>query len=143
MREHIKILGILNIVLGGLSALGGLAVIIILGGVAGAIGAAAPAENARDAAVAAPIVAVVGLIVGIFLILLGLPSILGGWGLLNFRPWARILVIILSVLHLLNVPLGTAVGVYGLWVLLGSEGERAFSVEADALARRYPGAFQR
>ena len=142
MREHIKILGILNIVLGGLSALGGLIVLIVLGGVAGAIGIAAPAEHSGDAAVAVPIVALAGLVIGAFLILLGLPAIIGGWGLINYRPWARVLVIVLSVFHLLHVPLGTAVGVYGLWVLLGDEGQAAFSAESSALAQRYPGAFR-
>ena len=142
IRDHIKILGILNIALGSLSALGGIVVFLIMGGIAGAIGVSAPLERNSDAVIAAPIVAGIGLVVSIFLVCLGLPAIIGGWGLLNYRPWARVLVIILSVLHLLHVPFGTAVGVYGLWVLLGEEGHRAFSGEANALGRRYPGAYQ-
>lgn len=143
IRDHIKILGILNIALGALSALGGIVCFIIMGGVAGALGASAPYNHDGDAAVAAPIVAGIGLVIAIFLVCLGLPSLLGGWGLLNYRPWARVLVIVLSVLHLLNIPFGTAVGVYGLWVLLGEEGQRAFSAEASALGQRYPGAYPR
>ena len=138
MRDHIRILGILNIVLGGFSALGGLIVFMIMGGIAGALGASAPWSNSSDAAVAAPIVAFVGLCIAGFLVCLGLPAIIGGWGLLNFRPWSRILVIILSVIHLLHFPFGTAVGVYGLWVLLGEEGQRAFNAGASGLVERFP-----
>jgi len=88
---------------------------------------------------AGPILAVIGICVGIFFVVLSLPSIIGGWGLMNFRPWARILVIILSVLHLFNFPFGTALGVYGLWVLLGDPGRLAFQTPAQAYVA--PGAY--
>jgi len=67
---------------------------------------------------------VVGICVAIFLLVLAAPVIIGGWGLLNFRPWSRMLMIVLSVLHLIHIPLGTALGVYGLWVLFSDEGRR-------------------
>jgi predicted membrane-bound dolichyl-phosphate-mannose-protein mannosyltransferase len=121
MREHIKILGILNIVMGAFTALGGLAALVIMGGMAGVITASA---TDSDRAVAAPLIAGIGMAVGVFLLLLSLPSIIGGWGLIKFRPWSRVLMIVLSVLHLLNLPLGTALGVYGLWVLFSEEGRR-------------------
>jgi hypothetical protein len=57
---------------------------------------------------------------------LSLPGLVGGFGLLQFKPWARMLVIILSVFELLSVPFGTAIGIYGLWVLLNTETERLF-----------------
>ncbi|PYT24171.1 MAG: hypothetical protein DMG57_29615 [Acidobacteria bacterium] len=60
------------------------------------------------------------------LMTLSLPGIVVGVGLLRFRPWARILGIVLSVLDLNDVPLGTAVGIYGFWVLLSPETERLF-----------------
>ena len=37
------------------------------------------------------------------------------------QPWARIVAIILGVLALFHFPLGTALGVYTLWVLLADE----------------------
>jgi len=42
------------------------------------------------------------------------------------RPWARVLTIVISAFDLLHVPFGTALGVYGLWVLLSSQGEALF-----------------
>jgi hypothetical protein len=58
--------------------------------------------------------------------LLSLPGLIAGVGLLNLRPWARTLAIVLSALNLLHVPFGTALGIYGLWVLLQEETERIF-----------------
>lgn len=43
---------------------------------------------------------------------------LAGWGLLQRRSWARMLTIILAFLALFNIPFGTALGIYTLWVLL-------------------------
>jgi hypothetical protein len=37
-----------------------------------------------------------------------------------------VLTIILSVIHLFSVPFGTALGIYGLWVLLQQETEPLF-----------------
>jgi len=37
-----------------------------------------------------------------------------------------VLAIILSVIHLLSIPFGTALGIYGLWVLLQRETEPLF-----------------
>jgi len=62
------------------------------------------------------------------MVALGIPGVIAGWGLMNFRPWARILVIILSILHLPSIPLGTAIGVYGLWVLFNDDTKRLFGV---------------
>jgi hypothetical protein len=62
---------------------------------------------------------------------LSIPGVIGGIGLLKRKPWARILVLILAVFDLLNVPIGTAVGVYTIWVLIQEETEQLFSAEAD------------
>jgi hypothetical protein len=73
---------------------------------------------------AAPIAATIGMVIATFFFALGLPAIIGGWGLLHYRPWSRILMIVISVFHLFHIPLGTALGVYGLWVLLNDDSRR-------------------
>lgn len=123
MRDHVRLLGILNIVMGCLVALIGVVIFVILGGAAGAI---STQQIPTDTQAALPIIALVGVCVGVFFLVLAAPSIIGGWGLLKFRPWARILVIIVSIFHLFSFPFGTALGVYGLWVLLSEEGRRIF-----------------
>lgn len=67
------------------------------------------------------ILAIVGIIAGFFQVLLAAPGIIGGVGLLKRKNWARILVIILSVLNLLAIPFGTALGIFGLRLLLNEE----------------------
>ena len=128
MAQHVKILAILHIVFGALGALLALVVITIFGGVAGLVNM--NAERA-DAAVAAPVLMLIGGAVMIFILMLSIPGIIAGFGLLHFRPWARILTIIISAFDLRHVPFGTALGIYGLWVLLSNDGE--------ALFRRPPG----
>ncbi|HSU61126.1 MAG TPA: hypothetical protein VLI55_17585 [Bryobacteraceae bacterium] len=126
MREHIRILGILNIIMGGLGALVGCIILLVMGGIATFISSAVQSGNADvgDAAVAAPIVATIGVGIAIFFFVLSLPSIIGGWGLLNYKSWSRILMIVISVLNLFHIPLGTALGVYGLWVLFSEDARR-------------------
>jgi urea transporter len=42
-----------------------------------------------------------------------------GWGLVTRAPWARILALVLAFISMVtNIPLGTALGIYTLWVLL-------------------------
>lgn len=143
MREHIRILGILNIIMGCLTALGGVLVLLIMGGVTKII-LMQPRYSSglsdQDAAVAAPIIATIGLAIGIFLIALAAPAIIGGLGLLNFRPWSRILMIIVSIFHLIHVPLGTALGVYGLWVLFSDESKRLLE-SGGHLLQPVPGSY--
>jgi hypothetical protein len=136
MQSHVKLLAILNIVFGSLLVLAGVIVMVVLGGI-GLAGAAS--TNSEDAAVALPILGGIGGIIFVVLLIIGLPQILAGWGLLNYKPWARILTIVLSVLHLFSFPLGTALGVYGLWVLLKPETEALF--RQPPMAPAIPGTY--
>lgn|SRR5690554_6891248 len=124
MATHVKVLGVLHIVLGGLGILAGIAVLAIFGGVAGIVGA----SGEEGAHVAVPILGGIGGLVFLLAMALSVPGLVAGIGLLAFRPWARILTIVLSAIHLLNVPVGTAVGIYGLWALLNRETERLFGL---------------
>jgi hypothetical protein len=50
------------------------------------------------------------------IILVALPSLIGGWGLLNRQSWAMTLVLIVGCLKLFSFPIGTAIGIYTIWV---------------------------
>ena len=127
MRDHVRILAYLNIVFGALGLLAAVVVLFIFGGIAGIVGAAAP-HNPDALHVAVPVLGIIGMVVCVIILLVSLPGIILGAGLLKLQPWARILGIVLSALNLLNVPFGTALGIYGLWVLLQQETERLFAV---------------
>jgi hypothetical protein len=64
--------------------------------------------------------------IAVFVILLSGPGVVGGIWLLRHKPWARYLVLVVSVLDLLNVPLGLGIGIYSIWVLLQPETEKLF-----------------
>jgi hypothetical protein len=61
------------------------------------------------------------MVIASFVLILSLPGIIGGIFLLKMQNWARILVLILGFLNLFNFPLGTALGIYTLWVLFKDE----------------------
>ena len=139
MHTHVKVIGILHIVLGGLGVLGGVIAMIVMGGIAGIVGFS---DHSSDSAVAMPILGLIGGFIFIVLMVLSLPSIIVGFGLMRFRPWARTLAIVLSVLHLFNIPFGTALGVYGLWALLAPETEMLFR-SPQTVPAVYPSAYPR
>lgn len=127
MDGHIKIVAALHIVFGALGLLAGLIVCIALGGAAAITGVAA---SVSDAAIAVPILGIVGGVIFFILVLTSLPALIGGIGLLRNENWGRILIIIVSVLGLLNFPIGTIVGAYSLIVLLSPDANRYFEQQS-------------
>ena len=111
-------------VMGGLTALVGVLVLLIFGGAAGFIAASihdATGVDPEHGAFAAPIAMLIGLCIAGFLLILSAPALIGGWGLIKGKSWSRVLMIVISALHLLSFPFGTALGIYGLWVLLNEQ----------------------
>ena len=125
MKQHVSILGILYIVFGCLGILCALGFLVLFGGAAGIVGMVA--QEQPDAQVAVPILGGIGVVVAVILTVLSLPGLVVGIGLTKFRRWARIGGVVLSALNLLNFPFGTALGAYGLWVLLSKESEPLFT----------------
>lgn len=124
MQTHVKVLGVIYLAFGALMLLAALFLAVTLGGVAGIVGATAEPD---DAAIAIPVLGFAGTALAGFLGLFSLPSLITGYGLLNFKPWARIVGIVLSAISLINIPIGTIIGAYGLWVLLSKETEQLFN----------------
>lgn len=125
MATHVRTLAWLNIILGALGVVGALVIFagaqilpLILAHAAG-----------DDAAIPVAVVQVVVILVMGIILVMSLPCLMLGYGLLNFRPWARILGLVLAAVNLLNVPFGTAIALYGFWVLLKPETEALFTAE--------------
>jgi len=112
MNDHVKIIGILWIVFGAMSLLAAAFLFILLMGVSFIPDIEPPATG---------ILRFVGFFIGSFLALLGLPKIIGGWGLLKGFEWGRIVTLIVAFLSLLNVPFGTALGIYSIVILMNKE----------------------
>ena len=116
METHIKVVGLINIVFGilGLMAAGIVFIAVAGGGLL---------SGDEEAILITSIVATsVSSIIAIF----SIPEIIAGWGILKMKSWGRILGIVIGVLDLLAFPIGTAFGVYSLWVLLNEETEQIF-----------------
>jgi hypothetical protein len=116
MQQHVKVLAWLYIIYSVVIVLIGLIVLVILGG-AGAV------SGDREAMF---ITSAVGISIAAFLLLLSIPGIIAGIGLLKYRSWARIMALVLGALHLFSFPLGTALGIYRFWVLLNEQTKPLF-----------------
>jgi phage shock protein PspC (stress-responsive transcriptional regulator) len=117
MDEHIKILGILYI---AFSALGLIAAIIVFAAITGG-----GLISGNDAAIT--ITSIVGTAIATIIVLVCAPGIIGGMGLLKRQPWSRVLVLVLGIINLINIPFGTALGIYTIWVLTNKETEALFA----------------
>lgn len=122
MRTHNQIIAWLHIVFGGLYVLGGLVAWLVFVG----IGGAAAASGGQEGLAVLAAFGGIGTFIMLFVLVLGLPGVIIGWGMLQHQPWARIGGILLSIINLLNVPIGTILGVYGLVILCNEETARLY-----------------
>jgi hypothetical protein len=112
-EEHNKTLATLHFVYGGIHGLtlAGLLLLILV------IWSAAPAVTS---------ISTTWIIIGIaiFLMLMisvGVLPLLVGYGLARRKRWAKTLGFVLAIISLVNIPIGTALGIYTI-KFLGSEG---------------------
>ncbi|HET8548406.1 MAG TPA: zinc ribbon domain-containing protein [Bryobacteraceae bacterium] len=63
---------------------------------------------------------------GAMFVLTGILGLIAGVGLLMRKSWARIFAIVIGILGLIDMPFGTALGIYTLWVLLPAESETQY-----------------
>lgn len=70
--------------------------------------------------------------IGVGLLIVAGIGIAIAWGLLERQPWARMLAIIFGCFNLLDMPFGTALGIYTLWVLLPAKSEEEYRQMAKA-----------
>ena len=122
MEKHVTLVAVLNIAFGFLGIFLGIFVFVVL------VGAGIISQDPE----ALTITSIVGIAVGFFLILTSIPEVIGGFGLLKRRPWARVLVLIIAVLDLFMIPIGTIIGIYELWVLLNEDTAKLFRAPSKA-----------
>jgi hypothetical protein len=125
VQQHVSILGWLFIVGNAAFLLIGGFVFTLLTG----LGQTVSDPEARA------LLPLVGSTVGLLLALLSVPGLAAGYGLLTRKPWARVLAIVVAVLGLLNFPVGTAIGIYALWVLLQTSAATYFGTSSHGLTQ--------
>ena len=122
MKKHVTFVAVINIAFGFLGIFIGLVLFVVL------IGAGIISHDPQ----AMTVTTIVGVAIACFLILTSIPEIIGGFGLLKRRPWARVLVLIIAVLDLMLIPIGTLIGIYELWVLLQEDTAKLFQASSKA-----------
>ncbi len=121
-KEHNKTLGILFLVYLGLQVLGLIVGLVVIIGFSGLLFSE---MGTNDAMPLGLIVGMFGVILVVSVILL-IPIALAGFKINKEKPNARIWGIIASIISLLSFPIGTALGVYGLWFLFGEQGKQFY-----------------
>ncbi len=126
VARHAHLLGILWVAYSGISLVGGAVLMIVAHTVFGPFGL----PNMHGGP---PPMFVRPLLSGIAVLLLAKAGlgIAAGVGLLQRQEWARVLAIVIGVISLINIPFGTALGIYTLWVLISPNADQ----EYRALAR--------
>jgi len=111
MEKHVNIVAALQIGMSIFVAIIGIFGFVILS-IIGNI------SNDKDAEIVLKIIAYIAIS---FFFVLSIPGIIAGLGLFKKKEWARILTLVLSAIHLFNVPIGTAFGAYSIWALVQDE----------------------
>ncbi len=120
MKKHVTLVAAIQI---GFSILGLIGAMILFFALGFARSQVTEDETARK---------VLGILIGTLPVVIGVMSaagLTGGIGLFSYKPWARHLVIVVAALGCLNIPFGTAKGIYALWVLLQNDAIKLFSGE--------------
>ena len=112
MKQHVSLTGSLHVGFGVLGLLGALAVYLSFHFVFGFV---------EDVDIAEELISFIGNTLSVFIAFFSILGIVGGIGLFSYKSWARILVMIVSAINCLNVPIGTAKGIYSIWVLMQPE----------------------
>ena len=118
MNKHISVLSVLWIVSGALGVLIGFLIFWLFFGIA-----FLPDVDWE----AAQILRVVGAWMGGIIAFFSIPEIIAGVGLIKRKEWGRILALVVSFFNLIWFPLGTALGVYSIIVLLNDESVKIFN----------------
>lgn len=112
MKQHVSLVGALHVGFGILGLLGALAVYLSFHFVFGYV---------EDVDVAEELISFLGNTLSLIILFFSALGIIGGIGLFTYKSWARILVMIVSAINCLNIPVGTAKGIYSIWVLMQPE----------------------
>ena len=126
-KDHNKLVGIFLMVHGGIQAFAIILIGLIYGGIGAAIAVGGKNQEKPIGLIFIAMVAVIAVIGSLFII----PQLVGGWKMLKEKANAKTWGTVASIIAVLSFPLGTAVGVYGMWFLFGEEGKRFYLGEGN------------
>jgi hypothetical protein len=125
VREHVRLLGIFWLALSALDGLMGVASYVVANTVF------SQGVHPNRPTFLHPLLSFIGIVV----IVKAFAGFATGWGLLQREPWARTVAVVLAIPSLFfNVPFGTALGIYTLWVLLLAASDEEYEREARSVS---------
>jgi hypothetical protein len=129
VQEHIRFLGLLWLAFSAFNTIGGAILYVVANTIL--VHRYTPGQEGGPPAFLTPLLSTVA----ILLLAKAAIGFLAGWGLLQREQWARVLALVLAFVSLFtNIPFGTALGIYTMWVLLPADSEREYEVLVEARA---------
>ena len=129
VQRHVQLLAILWLVYSGLHVIAGLGMLIVANTVLanqGARGLPGPPMPGNFPQFVQPLVSFVGGLV----VVKGILGVGAGWGLLQREHWARLIALVVAFVSLIDMPFGTALGIYTIWALMSSDAEKEYAALA-------------
>lgn len=123
MATHVKVIAGCFVAVGALFVIGAFFAQFALQLMAGLI-ATSGEDNAQAGAA---VLGFAGIALTTMFLVIAIPFFVTAWGLFNLKPWARIAGIVLAALSLINIPIGTLLGAYAMYVLFQKETEKLFA----------------
>jgi len=131
VREHVQLVGILWMAYSALHVVAGLIVIVVAQVIFGSVHGVIHIPNGPPPEVTVwlrPLISFIGWMI----LAKAAAGFIAGWGLLQRRDWARTVALVVAFIALLSVPVGTALGIYTLWVLLPTQSDDEYKALAQA-----------
>jgi hypothetical protein len=129
VEEHVRLLALLWLALSAFNTIGGIVLYVVANTLL--------VHMHRAGADSGPPAFLTPLLSTVAILLLAKAAFgfAAGWGLLQREHWARVVVLVLAFVSLFtNIPFGTALGIYTMWVLLPAESEQEYDRMAEPRA---------
>ena len=124
MKKHVTVVGAIHIGFGILGLITAMVVYFALTFARGVVG---------NEDIPATVLTFLSISLPILIGTMSTLGLVGGIGLLSYKSWARILIIVVAALGCLNIPIGTLKGVYSIWVLMQDDTIKLFSPATPVL----------
>lgn len=129
VQEHVRLLGLLWLAFSALNTIGSVILYVVANTLL--VHLRRPGLESGPPAFLTPLLSTVA----ILLLAKAACGFIAGWGLLQREHWARVVVLVLAFISLFtNIPFGTALGIYTMWVLLPAESEHEYEALVETRA---------
>jgi hypothetical protein len=131
VQTHTHLLGILWLAMSALNAVGGVVLVLL-----GTTFFPHLREFAGKDADQVPVgfLTILLTTLGVIVLAKAAAGFITGRGLMQYESWARAAALVLAFISLFNIPFGTAIGVYTMWVLMPGNSQQEYDALSEAKA---------